>query len=587
MPVSESPVQTVSKQWRLLPHDPATVDRLARETGLPALLAQILINRGIAERVAAITFVETPMKGLHPPERLPGAAAAAERIWDAVQAKRRICIYGDYDTDGVTGTSILLQVLTVLGGNVDYYVPNRLEEGYGLNIEAVRQLAAGGTELLVTVDCGIASIAEAAEAKRLGLELIVTDHHEFKPELPDALNVHPRLPGSEYPFAGLSGAGVAFKLAWLVATRAAGGATVDARVRERLLDAVALTALGLVADVMPLHDENRILVKHGLARMKHRPTPGLRALIDAAGLGEAASIRAEDIAFKLAPRLNAAGRLGCARLVVDLLTTPSSERAKDLATFVEGQNQQRQQTERKIVAEAKEQAAQYDGQPALVLASPDWHAGVIGIVAGRLADMFARPTLLISIGADEATGSGRSVAGFELHAALAECDSELRAHGGHAAAAGFRLDPSRVDALREKFVAVAARKFPAGPPVPTLTLDAEVTLASLTLKLVQSLDGLEPYGMGHPRPRFLAAGLKLVDPPRKIGQGERHLSFRVSQGGTRMRAVAWGMADRIDELAGDGPISVAFVPKVNEWNGYRNVEMEVVDFRVGAAPELV
>lgn len=581
-------MQSVVKQWHLLPHDPAGIDRLARAAQLSPIVSQVLLNRGITEANDALLFLQSPLTGMHAPEQLPGASEAAERIWQAVQAKKRICIYGDYDADGITGTSILLQVLTAVGAVVDYYLPNRLEEGYGLNVEALRELAAAGTEIVITVDCGIASLQEAIEARRLGLQLIVTDHHEFKSELPDAaVLVHPRLPGSPYPFAGLSGAGVAFKLAWLIGTLASGGPKVETHLREILLNAVCLAAIGLVADVMPLRDENRVLVKHGLSRLSQKPSPGLKALLTLSGLGEAAQIRAEDIAFKIAPRLNAAGRLGCARMVVELLTTPSEQRAKDLATYIEGQNQQRQFTERKILAEARELAAGFADAPALVLASADWHAGVVGIVAGRLADQFGKPTLLIAIGTEEATGSGRSIPGFELHKALAECDDVLRAHGGHAAAAGFRLAPSRIKELRERFVAVASRHFPDGPPVPSLKLDAEVPLSALTHNVVKSLDALEPYGADNPRPRFLAAGLQVVDQPKKMGAGERHLNLRVSQGGTRIRAVGWGMAERAEELMSEaGKCCLAFVPKINTWNGYSNVEIEVVDFQAGATARL-
>lgn len=581
-------MQRVAKQWRLLPHDPAAIDRLARAARVPAIVSQVLLNRGITDANQAQVFLQSPLTGMHPPEKLPGASEAADRIWQAVQAKKRICIYGDYDADGITGTSILLQVLTRLGAVVDYYLPNRLEEGYGLNVQALGELAAAGTDVVVTVDCGIASLEEAVEARRLGMTLIVTDHHELKSELPDAaVLVHPRLPDSRYPFAGLSGAGVAFKLAWLIGTRASGGPKVDTQLRDILLDSVSLAAIGLVADVMPLQDENRVLVKHGLSRLVQQPSPGLKALMDAAGLTDVSKVRAEDIAFKIAPRLNAAGRLGCARMVVELLTTPNAQRAKDLATFIEGQNQQRQFTERKMLAEAREFAAEFADAPALVLASADWHAGVVGIVAGRLAEQFGKPTLLMAIGTEEATGSGRSIPGFELHKALAECDDVLRAHGGHAAAAGFRLAPTRIKELRERFVAVAAKHYPAGPPVPTLTLDAEVPLAALTHNVVKSLDALEPYGADNPRPRFLAAGLQIVDQPKKMGAGERHLNLRVTQGSTKMRAVGWGMAERAEELMSEaGKCCIAFVPKINEWNGYSNVEIEVVDFQAGPSAKL-
>src|SRR5262249_12266680 len=263
---------------------------------------------------------------------------------------RSVCIYGDYDVDGLTGTVILYQALQMLGAQATYYVPHRLEEGYGLNSEALRQIAGGGASIVVTVDCGIGSIAEAEEAKRLGLALFVRDHHEPKARLPEAaVIVHPRLPGATYPFGGLSGSGVAFKLAWALCQRASGAAKVTPQFREFLLDSVALAALGMVADCVPLLDENRIIVRHGLSRLRQAPSLGLKALRDVAGLGEKKNLGAADIGFAVAPRLNAAGRLGCARLVVELLTTPSRERAVDLARFLEGQNAQRQQIERKIL----------------------------------------------------------------------------------------------------------------------------------------------------------------------------------------------------------------------------------------------
>jgi single-stranded-DNA-specific exonuclease len=605
-------VSFVVKTWRLQPHEPDAQARLAAELGVSPIVSQLLLNRELRESAAAKQFLDAPLTGLHPPQALPGAPAAADRLWAAAQARRKITVYGDYDVDGVTGTAILLQALTLLGADVDFYVPNRLDEGYGLNSDALRQLAAAGTQVVVTVDCGICSCAEADEARRLGLELIVTDHHEFAAGsrqqaaggeetasllpaacclLPAAdVLVHPRLPGHDYPFGGLSGSGVAFKVAWLVCQRAEGSDRVSPRLREFLLDAVALAALGLVADVVPLHDENRVYVRHGLRRLSTQPTVGLKALLDAAGLGEAKTIRAEDVAFRLAPRLNAAGRLGCARLVVELLTTASPQRAKDLATYLESQNQQRQQIERKMVAQAREMAldGQYRDAPALVLAAGDWHAGVIGIVAGRLAEQLGRPVLLVALRGDGAgSGSGRSIPGFALHQALAHCGGHLVSHGGHAAAAGFRILPGCIDEFRDQFCAYAARHFPAGPPAPTLTLDAEVPLSALTSGLLTQIDRLEPYGAANPRPKFLAADLEIVGEPKRMGGGERHLSFRVRQGRTALRCVAWGMADRLDELmSSERRVCLAATPKINEWNGYRSVELEVVDFQAGAVAVL-
>jgi single-stranded-DNA-specific exonuclease len=588
---------TPAKTWRLAPHDPAAVARLAEALRASPITAQLLLNRGVTSPDDARRFLDAPLSGLHAPELLPGVAAAAERISEAARAGRRVCVYGDYDVDGVSGAAILLQCLRLLGAQADLYVPHRLEEGYGLNREALRQIAAAGTALVVTVDCGIASVGEAEEAKRLGLELIVTDHHEMKETLPDAaVLVHPRLPGGAYPFGWLSGAAVAFKLAWALAQKASGGPKVTPQFRDFLLDAVALASLGVVADVVPLHDENRILVRHGLSRLRQAPPVGLQALCEAAGLPDGAELRASDVGFKIAPRLNAAGRLGCARLVVELLTTTRREQAVDLARYLEDQNGKRQALERRILSEAREMVeAGRSDDPALVLASADWHGGVIGIVAGRLAELYGRPALMIKLpSASEenghgglAVGSARSVAGFALNEALAACGDLLRGHGGHRAAAGFRLAPEQVNAFRERFCEITSARRPGGPRPPELELDAEAPLGALTLGLLKDLDRLEPYGAENRKPVFLAGGLEVVGEPRKVGAGERHLSFRVRQGGGTLKAIAFGMADRVEELlSAGGACCLAFTPKRNEWQGFVSVDLEVADLQAGRTARL-
>ena len=588
----------VAKAWSLQAHEGEAIERLAARLRLSPIVAQLLLNRGLADPDAAVRFLQAPLSGFHAPELLPGVSRAAELLLDAVQRGERICVYGDYDADGITGTAILWRCIRLLGATaVDYYLPNRLEEGYGLNIEALRQIKATGTSLVVTVDCGIASLEEADEARRLGLRLVVTDHHEMKERLPDAeVHVHPRLPGHTYPFGGLSGSGVAFKLAWALAVRACGSEKVAPNFREFLLDAVMLAALGTVADVVPLHDENRILVRHGLARLKQSSSVGLKALVDASGLADKPDLRASDIGFRLAPRINAVGRLGCARLVVDLLTTTTQPRAVDLARYLEKQNQDRQALERQILRQAREmvEKGRLERAPALVLANPDWHVGVIGIVAGRLADMYGRPTLLVAMRQDGAEngalvgqGSGRSIPGFPLHDALRACEEHLLTHGGHQAAAGFRIRPEAIDGFRERFCAVAAERIPAGPPASRLLLDGEVPLSALTFGLLQEIDRLEPYGAENPRPVLLAGGLEVVGEPKRMGGGERHVSFRVRQAGTTLRAVAFGMADRLDELMADGGrCCLAFTPVLNEWQGYRSVELHVVDFQAGQVAQL-
>jgi single-stranded-DNA-specific exonuclease len=583
----------VPKLWHLVPHDRTAIERLAGDLRVSPVVAQLLLNRDLKNPDAARRFLDAPLAGLHPPMSLPGVPEAVERLHQAVEARKKVCIYGDYDADGVTGTAILFGLLQQLGVPAEFYVPHRLEEGYGLNKEALRQLAASGVQVVVTVDCGIASLDEADEAAQLGIELIVTDHHEMKDRLPAAACcVHPRLPGGDYPFGGLSGAGVAFKLAWALAVRHCGSEKVTDRLRNYLLDALCLATLGLVADVVPLADENRILVRAGLNRLREKPPLGVKALIDSAKINPDGPIRSEDVGFKLAPRLNAAGRLGCARLVVEILTTSNPARAREVAEYLEGQNGQRQTLERKMVAQAKDLIERdgIDGSAAVVLAHADWHPGVVGIVAGRLVEYLGRPVVLFALkdGADVVTGSGRSVPGFELHEALKACDDLLAGHGGHAMAAGVKIRPQDIPAFRERLHGLAARHFPAGePPAPRLRLDAEVPLSALTPGLLRDLEKLEPYGADNPRPRFLAGGLEIVGDPRRIGKDERHLNFRVRQSGTSMRVVGWGMGDRLDELmSGDRKCCVAFTPRVNVWQGNRTIELEAVDFQPCAEAKL-
>ena len=586
----DEPPRKHAKVWHLLPHDAAALDRLGRSLRVPPIIAQLLLNRQMSDAAQAERFLASPMSSLLEPELLPGVETAVERILIAVQEQKKICIYGDYDVDGVTATSIMLLCLRLLNAQVEFHVPHRLDDGYGLNSETLQKLAQNGMQVVVTVDCGIASLEEAEEAARLGLELIITDHHEPKATLPRAAAlVHPRLPGASYPFGGLSGAGVAFKLAWALCKKSCGSAKVTPPMREFLLDAILLAALGTVADVVPLFEENRIFVRHGLARLRSKPIIGLQALLKCAKLDTKLNIGAVDIGYALAPRINAAGRLGTARLAVELLTTTNEERANTLADYLERQNKERQLMERRILHEAKEQAEKYHHEPAFVLASPQWHPGLLGIVASRLVDQFARPVLMIALrdGQPHGQGSGRSIPGLKLHEALEACTADLVGHGGHAIAAGFRILPDAIDAFRANFCAVVARQFGTEPHPLRLTIDAEVPLASLTTGVMQAIEQLEPYGSGNPPPLLMADRLQIVGTPKKVGDGERHLSFRISQNGKAMRAIAFGMGERCDELMSQGgQCCLAFTPRWNEWQGYKSVEIEVKDFQAGPQAKL-
>ncbi|MFM8952029.1 MAG: single-stranded-DNA-specific exonuclease RecJ, partial [Planctomycetaceae bacterium] len=388
------------KRWHIRPHDRTAVAALERSAGVSSIVAALLTARGVTDAAAVKSFLSGTLADLRDPETLPGVPDAADRVLAAARAGRKIVVYGDYDADGMCATAILMGCLDALDAQASWYVPDRLEEGYGLNAGALETLAAQGASLVITVDCGIASVAEAVRARELGLELIVTDHHTLADTLPEAaVLVHPRLPGAGYPFGELCGAGVAFKLAWAIATRASGAKQVTPRLREMLLKGIGLAALGTVADVVPLLDENRIFVRHGLECLRQRGGPGLARLMELAKLHEKSQLDAEDVAFRLAPRLNAAGRLGQAACGIELLTTSDATRAASLANYVHELNAQRETEERSIQLAAAKQAKERfdtDRDAALVLADRGWHAGVIGIVAGRLAERFHRPVVMIS-----------------------------------------------------------------------------------------------------------------------------------------------------------------------------------------------
>ena len=575
-----------NKRWRFANFDPETVASLERTAGIPAVVAQLLVSRGIRDPVGARSFLDPKLTGLRDPSELPGALAAAKIVYAAIQAKEQITIYGDYDADGMTSTAILLRCLRLLHAQVNYYVPHRMDEGYSLNAEALRGLAAQGTKLVVTVDCGVASVVEAELAQELGLTLVITDHHQMGETLPSAAAiVHPGLPGSEYPFAGLCGAAVAFKLAWAICQCASEGQKVTERLRSFLLQAVGLAAIGTVCDVVPLVDENRILVRFGLGALKMQPVVGITALMQRNKLTEKKRLECEDIGFVLGPRLNAAGRMGQADIAVELLTTESVERAERIAQYLDELNVKRQSLERSILLGAAKQIktlASVRAADALVLADHDWHAGVIGIVAGRLSEKYHRPVVLIAgdpLGVKPGIGSVRSVPGFNVHDALAVCSHLLESHGGHAAAAGLRIKASNVDAFREAFCQVAETWLAGSNHEPELQVDGEASLQMLTRQTVEQIESLAPFGHGNLRPVLCANEVRLLGPPKRMGATGRHLSMMFDQHGVKMRAVAFGGGDWEQELTRiDGPISIAFRPVINNWRGRVSVEIHLDDW---------
>jgi len=555
-------------------------DALAMRWSVPPIVAQLLANRGLADAVDASGFLSPQLRDLYPPELLPGATDAARLIVDAIRAKRRIVLYGDYDVDGTTGIAILWHVLRSGGADVGFYVPHRIEEGYGLNLEAVRRLIEEGAGLIVSVDCGVTAVDVADVVRQTDASLIITDHHTPHERLPDVdALVHPRV-GVGYPNADLCGAGVAFKLAWEIARQLTGDVRVRPDLRDLLMQLLPLAALGTIADVVPLSGENRIIVRHGLAGLAGNRLPGLRALMESAGIN-ADSVNGYDVGFKLAPRINAAGRMGHARLAVEMLTRADDARAREIALYLEEHNRTRQATDRKIAKQAFETIDRNnlasDARRAIVLGAEGWHAGVIGIVASRVVDRYHRPAVLIALGNGEGQGSARSVRHFELHDALAACGKHLISFGGHAMAAGLRIEPDRIDQFTEAFVAVANDRLTGDDLIPRLRIDAEVSLAEMTLPTVEAIAALGPFGEGNPRPRLATDCLELSDEPRCVGKQGQHLQAAFRQNGCSIRGIGFGLSDRLDELKHKRRCRVAFEPMVNDFNGRRSAEIQIID----------
>ncbi len=579
----------MQRQWRIIPHDAARVEQLISTSRLPPFVAQLLVSRGVYDAEEASRFLDTKLMGLRDPTELPGVPDATKLLVDAIGNKTPIVIYGDYDCDGMTGSAILVNGLRLLGADVSYHVPNRLEDGYGLNRAAIEKLAQRGKKVIVSVDCGITSVEHAQLCKELGVQLIITDHHTFGKELPDAdAIVHPRLPGSAYPFGELCGAGVAFKLAWAICQEVCGAKKVSEPLRKYLMQSLSLAAIGTVADVVPLLDENRILVEHGLRMLRAEPIPGLVELMKLTKLTEVTTLNTESIAFNIAPRLNAAGRLGQAQLAVELLTTSAGERAAALAEYINQLNSSRDSLQRSVYLAAQKQAkADFDpdSDPALVLAGVGWHQGVIGVVAGRLADKYAKPVLVISMdtsGRSGAVGSGR-VGGTEvdLYSALEECGERLMRFGGHKAAAGITIDQRQIDAFRGDFCEAVARQWTDKDIVPEITIDAEAPFVQLNLETVKQMELLAPFGAGNPRPVLFCRDVQLDEPARRMGGGDRHLTVKLRQGGKVVRAVAFSAGEWCDDLNNsDSPIEIAYRPVINEFRGMRKVEIHLVDWRV-------
>ncbi len=564
---------TKRKRWQIAAAVPETF--LTRLSHLHPLVARALYNRGLTDPAEAEAFLRGD-PGPDDPFRLEGMNQAVDRLRRAIRADEPIAVYGDFDADGVTATALLVLALRALGGQVQPYIPHRLEEGYGLNRAALADLASQGTRVVVTVDCGIRFPQEIAYARRQGMDVIVTDHHIVGEEQLEAVAVvNPHQPGCGYAYKDLAGVGLAYKLAQAllrVNRRVPLRRQADLQ-EEDLLD---LVALGTVADLAPLTGENRSLVIRGLERLNAEPRPGIDALMRQAGL-RPGQVDATAIGYVLGPRLNAAGRIAHAKTAYQLLTAEYPEEAKRLAEHLDNLNQERQ----RLTAEAQERAreiahVEQAEWPLLFIAAPDLPAGVVGLVASRLVEEFYRPAVVVEVGEEESRGSARSIPEFHITRALDTCADLLIQHGGHAAAAGFTVRTEDLDALRERLLAVAARELEGRELAPTLRIDAEVPLGEMSWSLWEALQQLEPFGEGNPEPLFVSRDVQ-VRRCRAVGSDGAHLKLLLSDGRAVWDGIAFRQGDWIDHLP--NRIDIAYHLQLNEWNGQRRLQLNIQDIR--------
>jgi single-stranded-DNA-specific exonuclease len=547
-------VPGIETRFTVAPYDYAAAERLAAALGVSHVVAQVLVRRGLGELEAARAFLAAA--DAHPLDAFGGLRDAAGRILGHVRRRSRITVHGDYDVDGVAATAVLVRALRTLGADVDWYLPSRIDDGYGLAAATVTKLAERGTDLLVTVDCAITAVDEVAAAVAAGLDVVVTDHHTPRADgrLPGAPIVHPQVGG--YPCAELCATAVAHKLAQALLE----GAGEDPAAADEDLD---LVALATIADVVPLVGENRRLVREGLRALGGTRKAGLRALMEVARV-DPGLVDATAIGFRLAPRINAAGRLHRADAGLELLLTEDAGRAHAIAAELDAVNTERRDVETRILFAAEAQVAEHGPAPAYVLAAEGWHPGVIGIVAARIAERHHRPTVLIALDGAEGTGSGRSIPAFDLLAGLTAGAEHLDRYGGHRAAAGLTIAREAVDGFRERFVAHAGEVLAPADLVPECRVDAVVSGNALTLALAEELERLAPFGQANPPVSLMVPAAQLGD-PRPMGEG-RHVAFTLHAGGARSRCVRFGAGARLP-AAGDELVDAAVRLEANRWNG--------------------
>ena len=571
------------KDWVIAPADETLREEISRRLEISPVTAGVLLARGVKSAEDARKFLRPSLDDLADPKLLPDMEKAVDTICRHARDGSRIVIYGDYDVDGLCSVTMLLQFLRLAGLDPTHFVPERGEEGYGVHSEVLRRLRAEGAGLVITVDCGISSVAETAVANEIGLEMVITDHHEPSKDLPAAAAVvDPKIPGSRYPFKELAGVGVAFKLVCALAERLSRDEKMDPQFSKFLVDSMALVAMGTIADVVPLLNENRVFARFGLDALRYCELPGVQALMNQCRINDQ-NLQAEAVSYKLGPRLNVAGRMASADLAMRLLMTDSYGEGDKIARELEELNRERQRLQAEILETAHRKIEEEIGEDdrVLVLAQENWPPGIIGIVASHIVEDYYRPTIMLSLDGDLARGSARSIPGLNMVEALTAVGSRLTSFGGHAQAAGMRLKRENLDDFRKELNAYAKTKIALGDFKPKLAVDGEILLDSLSKGFVTELGRLSPFGQSAPEPVLVARNVMLAGRARRVGTAGKHLAFYLTQGGSAFRAIGFGLGEFAAKLPANGTFHVAFTPVLDTYTGRGDIELRVKDIDVG------
>ena len=561
-------------RWSLLNPNQNTVSSVKKAFRTSEVIARVLANRNILNPNLARPFFTPNLDMLHNPYLMQDMDKAVERVLKNIKSGKPIMVFGDYDVDGTTGAAALYLAFQKFGADVTYYIPDREKEGYGLSYHGIEVAKDNGIDLIITCDCGINAFEQVDFANEQNIDLIITDHHTTDTELPKAHAIlNPKRKDCEYPFKGLCGGGVAFKLITAIGNEL----NIPLTDYEEI---IPLITLGIAADVVPIKDENRVLVHHGLNILKNLEKPGLKTLLELAGLKGHISVG--QLVFSIAPRINAAGRLGDANRAVELLVTDDQDKARLLAKELDNENKRRQMIQQAVVDEAllKVNAeADLKNENALVLANAGWHPGVVGIVASKIKEEFNRPTIIIALENGSGKGSTRSVAGFDLYEALTACKTHLDGYGGHPMAAGLTLSNQKLEDFKKAFIDFANERLTKENLQATLTLDSEMALQDITPRFMEFLDKLSPYGPGNMRPKFAIRNVEIAGVPKVIGKTGEHIRFKIRQGLKSYPAVGFGLSNKYEMLITGQPVDIACVVETNEWQGNTSIQMNVRDIK--------